>query len=113
MQLSFTMDFDKFIIIIYMDRYDNRIFQNAVRNFYKDETITRDEIKNIFIKIDQLPVTKDFKAKIELYVIDALVREHEIHNYPDIFLEIDRTDLQAFLLDRMEEVRQHEIQYRL
>lgn len=113
MQLSFTMDFDKFIIIIYMDRCDNRIMQKAVRKFYKDEKITRDDIKNIFLKVDQLPVTTDFKSRIELYVIDALVREHEIQNYPDIFLEINRTDLQAFLLDRIEEVKQHEIQYRL
>lgn len=112
MQLSFTMDFDKFIIILHMDRYDNRIVQ-GVKRFYKDEKITRDDIKNVFIKIDQLPVKHDFKSKIELYVIDALVREYEIQNYPDIFLEMNRTDLQAFLLDRIAEVKHNGSRYRL
>lgn len=105
MQLSFTMDFDKFIIIVYMNQHNNRIVQRIVRNFYKDETITRDDIKRIFLKIDQLPVTKDFKSKIELIMIDVLVAEYAIQNYQDIFLEINRTDLQAFFIDRVAKTR--------
>ncbi len=101
MQLSFTMDFDKFIIIVYMDRQNSKIVNKVKRNFYKDETITRDDIKRIFRKIDQLPVTNEFKSKIELIIIDVLVAENEIQNFPDIFLEINRTDLQAFLIDQI------------
>lgn len=100
-ELFFTMDFDKFIIIVRMDRQNSKIVHKVTRNFYKDETITRDDIKRIFLKIDQLPVTNDFKSKIERIMIDVLVAEQEIQSFPDIFLEINRTDLQAFLLDQL------------
>lgn len=113
MQLSFTMDFDKFIIIVYVDREDSRFIQKTVRNFYKDEKITRNDIKNIFLKIDQIPLTSEFKSKIELYIIDALAREHEIQNYPDIFLEINRTDLQVFLLDQISRTKHDSMKNRL
>lgn len=106
MQLFFTMDFDKFIVIVRMDKQNSKIIHKVTRNFYKDETITRSDIKRIFLKIDQLPVTNDFKSKIERLMIDVLVAEHEIQSFPDIFLEIDRTDLQAFLMDRMGNTKQ-------
>ena len=113
MQLSFTMDFDKFIIIVYMDRSNNRIVQKVKRNFYKDETITRGDIKRIFLKVDQLPVTIDFKSKIERIMIDVLVAEHEIQSFPDIFLELNRTDLQAFLLDQISRTEHDSMKNRL
>lgn len=109
MQLFFTMDFDKFIIIVRMDKQNSKIIHKFTRNFYKDETITRGDIKRIFLKIDQLPVTSDFKSKIELLIIDVLVAEHEIQSFPDIFLEINRTDLQAFLMDRMGKTKQNQM----
>ncbi len=109
MQLFFTMDFDKFIIIVRMDKQNSKIIHKVSRNFYKDETITRDDLKRIFIKIDQLPVTNDFKSKIERLMIDVLVAEHEIQSFPDIFLEINRTDLQAFLMDRMGNTKQDQM----
>jgi len=103
------MDFDKFIIIVRMDKQNSKIIHKVSRNFYKDETITRDDLKRIFIKIDQLPVTNDFKSKIERLMIDVLVAEHEIQSFPDIFLEINRTDLQAFLMDRMGNTKQDQM----
>jgi hypothetical protein len=47
----------------------------------------------------------EFKSKIELIIIDVLVAENEIQNFPDIFLEINRTDLQAFLIDQIAKTR--------
>jgi hypothetical protein len=88
-----------------MDRQNSKIVNKVTRNFYKDETIARDDIKRIFRKIDQLPVTNEFKSKIELIIIDVLVAENEIQNFPDIFLEINRTDLQAFLIDQIAKTR--------
>lgn len=113
MQLSFTMDFDKFIIIVHMDRYNSRIVHMVKRNFFKDETISRDDIKRIFLKIDQLPVTNDFKSKIERIMIDVLVAEHEIQSFSDIFLELNRTDLQAFLLDQISRTKHDPMKKRL
>lgn len=109
MQLSFTMDFDKFIVIIYMNTHNSKIVQKISRNFYKDETITRSDIKRIFRKIDELPVTREFKTKVEMMMIDILVSERSIQNFPDLFLEMNRVDLQAFLLDRMEKTKQDQM----